>query len=191
MNDPPGVPSPLGIEVVEWFSEGGDNLTVRVTGRWRRRRPSWSAQPTLVIEAPGRRYRVPAMPEPPSLTGTPPGMWRISFTVPASLAADLGGRAWLQFGAVVVPLPAAVEPMNAGEPRAVAAPPDGHAPADDPAIVPPVEAPQPSAELEAETERRRAVEAEADGDLSELSSRVQNLERALAEARAEARRLSA
>ena len=113
MNDPPGVPSPFGIELVEWFSEGGENLTVRVTGRWRRRRPAWSTQPTLVVEAPGQRYRFPAMPEPPSLSGTPPGKWRLSFAVPASLAPELGGRAWLQFGAVAVPLPAAVEPVGA------------------------------------------------------------------------------
>ena len=113
MNDPSGVPSPFGIELVEWFSEGGENLTVRVTGRWRRRRPAWSTQPTLVVEAPGRRHRFPAMPEPPSLSGTPPGKWRLSFAVPASLAPELGGRAWLQFGAVAVPLPAAVEPLGA------------------------------------------------------------------------------
>ena len=84
MTESSGVPSPLGIEAVEWFAEGGEHLTVRVTGRWRRRRPAWSGQPTLVIEASGRRYRFPAMPEPPSLTGTGPGMWRISFSVPLS-----------------------------------------------------------------------------------------------------------
>src|ERR1039458_7607541 len=109
MNDPSGVQSALGIETVEWFAQGGENLTVRVTGRWRRRRPAWSGQPMLVIEAPGRRYRFPAMAEPPSPTGTSPGRWRISFTVPAALAPELGVRAWLQFGSVAVPLPSAVE----------------------------------------------------------------------------------
>src|ERR1700761_1791856 len=103
MNEPPGPASVLGIESVEWVAEGGENLTVRVTGRWRRRRPAWSGQPTLVIEGPGRRYRFPATAEPPSLTGTGPGMWRISFAVPAALAPELGGRAWLQFGSVVIP----------------------------------------------------------------------------------------
>ena len=190
MNDPPGVPSPLGIEVVEWFSEGGENLTVRVTGRWRRRRPAWSAQPTLVIEAPGRRYRFPAMPEPPSLSGTPPGMWRISFSVPAALAADLGGRAWLQFGAVVVPLPAAVEPPGAGgdEPELEAGDesqsedpqPDSEpvAEADQPAP-----RPLPSAELEAEDARRRTADAEqaATGVRAQVGGLEQQLEGARAE----------
>ena len=115
MNDPAGVASPFGIETVEWFDEDEENLTVCVTGRWRRRRPAWSAQPTLVVEAPGRRHRFPAMPEPPSLHGTPPGKWRISFAVPATLAPDLGGRAWLQFGAIAVPLPPAVEPLGAAQ----------------------------------------------------------------------------
>ena len=63
MSDPPGIPSVLGIETVEWFAEGGESLTVRVTGRWRRRRPAWSAQPILVVEAAGgdsafRRCRI-------------------------------------------------------------------------------------------------------------------------------------
>ena len=67
------VPPALGIEGVEWLMlEGADSLTVRVTGRWRRRRPTWTGQPLLVLEAHGQRHRFPAMPEPPSLTGTAP-----------------------------------------------------------------------------------------------------------------------
>jgi len=113
VSDPSVVPSALGIEAVEWIAEGGENLTVRVTGRWRRRRPAWSGQPTLIVESTGRRYRFPAMPEPPSLSGAGPGMWRMSFSVPAALAPELGGRSWLQFGSVAVPLPSAVEPPGA------------------------------------------------------------------------------
>lgn len=101
------LPSALGIEAVEWTAEAGGSLTLSVIGRWRRRRPSWGGQPQLVIEAEGTRHRFPAMPEPPSLTGAVPGTWRLSFSVPASLAPHLGGRVWLQFGAVVVPLPTA------------------------------------------------------------------------------------
>jgi hypothetical protein len=194
MSDPPGVPPPLGIEVVEWIAEGGENLTVRVTGRWRRRRPAWSGQPTLVIEAPGRRYRFPAMPEPPSLTGAAPGMWRISFAVPAALAPDLGGRAWLQFGAVAVPLPAAIEPLGGGvigdQPEAVPAPATESEPEAVAALPPPrsEEQPQPSSELEVEAARRRAADAEA--EVRELAVRVDGLERELAAARSEADRLS-
>ncbi|MGI8505393.1 MAG: hypothetical protein ACR2MK_01065 [Solirubrobacteraceae bacterium] len=193
MNDPPGASSALGIEAVEWFAEGGENLTVRVTGRWRRRRPAWSGQPTLVIEAPGRRYRFPAMPEPPSLTGAGPGTWRISFAVPAALAPDLGGRTWLQFGAVIVPLPAAVEPPRA-TPLPAEAAPEPPAEAGSPSEAPPAAAHAadrlpPSSELEAETTRRRAAETE--GDVAELGARVEALERELADARAEAEQLAA
>ena len=189
MNDPPGSPSPLGIEVVEWIAEGGDNLTVRVTGRWRRRRPAWSGQPTLVIEAPGRRYRFPAMPEPPSLSGAAPGMWRISFAVPAALAPDLGGRAWLQFGAVVVPLPAAVEAVTAADLENELRPIEQPA-APEPAQPGPASPhPHPSAELEFESARRRAAEAEAEA--AALRERLRELEGQLGGARAEAEQLSA
>ena len=63
----------------------------------------------LVIEVDGVRRRFPAMPEPPSLAGGGPGIWRLSFAVPGELAPDPGARAWLQFGTVVVPLPRAVQ----------------------------------------------------------------------------------
>jgi hypothetical protein len=181
MNDPPGVPSALGIEAVEWIAEGGENLTVRVTGRWRRRRPAWSGQPMLVIEAPGRRYRFQAMPEPPSLTGTSPGMWRISFSVPAALAPELGVRAWLQFGSVAVSLPAAVEfpgPETAEEEPPAAESESGEYAE---ASLPSGGHPRPSSELESESARRRADEAEA--ALSELTKLVQHLEGELAQAR--------
>jgi hypothetical protein len=129
------------------------------------------------------------MPEPPSLTGAAPGMWRISFAVPAALAPDLGGRAWLQFGAVVVPLPAAVEPLGGRvigdqpqpamdvQPEPVQrTPPDA------------AERPHPSDELEAEAARRRAADAEV--DLQKLAVQVEGLERELAEAHAVADGLS-
>jgi hypothetical protein len=98
--------APVGIETVEWLDGGSGNLIVRVTGRWRRRRPASTAQVTLVIESDGHRHRFPAMPEPPSLGGTGPGMWRLSFSVPGSLAPALGGHIWLALGTVTVPLPA-------------------------------------------------------------------------------------
>ena len=105
MSELPGTAA-VGIESVEWLDGGGGNLTVRITGRWRRRRPVASGQTALVIEADGRRHRFPAMPEPPSLAGAGPGMWRLSFSIPGSLAPDLGGHTWLSFGTVTVPLPA-------------------------------------------------------------------------------------
>lgn len=123
----------VGIETVEWLDGGSGNLIVRVTGRWRRRRPASTAQVTLVIESEGRRHRFPAMPEPPSLGGTGPGMWRLSFAVPGSLALALGGHLWLALGTVTVPLPA----PGAGE-RASPETRNGH-----PA---PIESPHPADE---------------------------------------------
>jgi hypothetical protein len=183
----------LGIEAVEWLAEGGENLTVRVTGRWRRRRPAWSAQPILVLEAEGRRFRFPAMPEPPSLTGAGPGMWRISFAVPAALAPKLGGRTWLQFGAVAVPLPGAAEPMGALSASAetgsdVADEEPGRRAARAPGVGP-EEAGPPSSEVQAEGTRRRALEAEEAAIA--VASRVGELEQELAVAQRDAERLAA
>lgn len=117
----PGLVASLGIEGVEWLDEAGDRATVRISGRWRRR-PSSTGQPWLVIDASGKRHRFPAMPEPPGLSGTLPGTWRMSFRVPADIARAPDVRAWLQLGALLVPLPAepAAEPVHPGlEPRSV------------------------------------------------------------------------
>jgi hypothetical protein len=159
MNDP-GVVAALGIETVQWLSEGAETVTVQVSGRWPRRRPTWSGQPLLVIEALGQRYRFPAMPEPPSLTGTAPGTWRMNFSVPAGLAEDPEARAWLQLGATLVPLPRSGADTGSlgGDPSA-----------------PPSEARLRSAELELKAATARAVAAE--GAAGELAGRVNRLER--------------
>jgi hypothetical protein len=160
MNEPPGLPSALGIEAVEWLGQGSDSLTVRVRGRWRRRRPTWSGQPLLVIETDGNRHRFPAMPEPPSLTGAAPGTWQMSFTVPASVLGTGGIRAWLQLGSVVVPLPVPVDS------------PEGDRVADEQTLA---QRRIRAAELAAEAAARRAAEAEAGA--RELGARTEALER--------------
>jgi hypothetical protein len=106
MTDSPEVPAPLGIEAVEWHAQHGEGVTVTITGRWRSAKPAW---PLLVIEAQGRRHRFVAMPQEAGSSSASPDTWRISFPVPASLAPPVGGRGWLQLGAVVVPLPAAAQ----------------------------------------------------------------------------------
>lgn len=130
----------------------------------------------LVIESAGRRHRFPAMPEPPSLTGTGPGMWRMSFTVPGWLASDLGGRTWLQFGAVVVPLPAAIEPPAPSTTEA-----ESQRTSDTDAEQLRSLGLTRGAELETERARRWAQEAEA--ATVELTRRVHELERDLQAAR--------
>jgi hypothetical protein len=107
----PGLVAALGIEAVEWLDEAGDRVTVRISGRWRRR-PTATGQPWLVVESHGKRHRFPAMPEPPGLTGTLPGTWRMTFRVPADLTHAPDVRAWLQLGVVLVPLPAEPPPAE-------------------------------------------------------------------------------
>jgi hypothetical protein len=131
-----GSSAAVGIESVEWLDAGGGQLTVRVTGRWRRRR-GWveSRGPTmLVIEAEGRRHRFPATPEPPSLSGAAPGTWRLSFGVPAEIAHGLGGHVWLALGTVTVPLPVPESAAGLGrEPEAGERPPGAGPPGERPA----------------------------------------------------------
>ena len=187
------LPSALGIEAVEFVAEGGRNVTVRVTGRWRRRRPELRGQAMLVVETGTVRQRFVAMPEPPSLSGAAPGTWRMSFSVPAELAPQLPGKTFLQLGAMMVPLPIGEVPAPVG---------DAPSPADDLAstgdIAGALEAPEPellearqlrSSELAAESARRRAAEAEA--AVAELVARIGEIEGELSQARAEADRLTA
>ena len=54
MTDSPGLQAGLGIEAVECLQEEG-NVTVRVTGRWRHRRPEWRGPALLVIESDGKK----------------------------------------------------------------------------------------------------------------------------------------
>ncbi len=162
MSEPPGLPSVLGIEAVEWLGQGAESLTVRVGGRWRRRRPTISGQPLLVIEAGTIRQRFPAMPEPPGLTGAAPGAWQMSFSVPSALARRSGARAWLQLGSVVVPLPVPV----ADEPS----------PPDDETLA---QRRIRAAELAAESATHRVAEARADAQ--RLADRAAELERELEE----------
>jgi TolA-binding protein len=170
MADPPDLQGAIAIEAVEWTAGEDDKLTISVRGRWRRRRQVLSGLPALVIEAEGRRHRFTATPEPPSLGGAPPGGWQMTFTVPAWLAPHLGGRAWLQLGLAVVPLP-----------RAVGA---GQRPIDPDTLS---ERRMRTAELAEHRARARVSEAEA--VVVELTIRVQELERSLKQAQREPDRL--
>ena len=206
MNDPPGVQYPLGVEAVEWSSAGSQQLVVHVTGRWRRRRIGTTVRPILVIESDAARHRFPALPEPPGVGSAPPGMWRMTFSVPAVLAPALGGRLSLLFGGAAIPLPAAVhaEPLAeaAGEQAAALA-----IAAESPALSVVPDAPLPpepglasvpeprvdeftiadrrvrAAELAADRARHRTAEAEKEAD--ELASVLLELEQQLEAARAE------
>jgi hypothetical protein len=138
-----------------------------------------TGQPTLVIEAEGRRHRFPAMPEPPSVGGTGPGLWRLSFTVPGWMAPELG-RTWLQFGTVIVPLPVPVpaprEPSAGPGQSMTGPPPPASAPDDEPVPPPlPLEHAPDEPEEPPDFEDARGV--------AELTRRVKGLEEELRGAR--------
>ena len=169
------LPSALGIEAVEFAGESGRSVTVRVTGRWRRRRPELRGQAMLVVETGTVRQRFVAMPEPPSLIGAAPGTWRMSFTVPAELAPQLPGKTFLQLGAVMVPLPIGDAALSGGG--------EAESPASEL-----IEARElHSSELAPQSVRRRAAEAEA--ALAALHAEVARIEGELARAREQSERL--
>ena len=177
----PGLIASLGIEGVEWLDEAGDRVTVRISGRWRRR-PSSTGQPWLVIESGGERHRFPAMPEPPGLSGTLPGTWRMSFRVPADIARTPDVRAWLQLGALLVPLPAepAAEPVHSGlEPRSVGVSELAEAARD-----------EQLRETEHALESERARTTAAESAAAELAARVAELGHQLEQREAEFTRLT-
>ena len=176
------VPSALGIEAVEFVAEGGRTVTVRVTGRWRRRRPELRGQAMLVVENGTARQRFVAMPEPPSLLGAAPGTWRMSFTVPAELAPQLPGKTFLQLGAVMVPLPIGDVVVPGGGQGADG---DGLPEGPKPELLEAREL--RSSELAAESARRRAADAEA--AVGALHAQVARIDDELMRARDEADRL--
>jgi hypothetical protein len=180
MVDPTGAGGALAIEAVEWTTGDGDRLTVRIRGRWRRRRPDWRGQPLLVIEANAQRHRFTAIPEPPSLAGAPPGRWEMTFSVPAAMAPHLGGRIWLQLGLALVPLPSPALPVAAGEPPAGPQPVDPETLSDRRVR---------TAELAARRARERQAEAEA--LLTDMTIRAGQLEDELERALREPERLRA
>jgi len=145
----------------------------------------------LVLDVQGSRHRFPAMPEPPSLTGTVPGTWRISFSVPARLAPELGGRTWLQFGAVLVALPVAVEPPGGANPEPLGAAPSAESspPGPEPDRDALAARRLPSLELAADSALRRTTGGES--ATAELTDQIEALQEQLRTARRESARLSA
>ena len=173
VNDPSSPPSALGLEAASWTRREDGSVEVRVTGRWLRRRPLGGGQPLLVIEREGLRHRFPAMPEPPSLTGAAPGTWQLSFIVSAALAPGERDRAWLQFGAMTIPLPISASPAEPA--KSAAARPT----AEEEELL--VERRLRSAELALSSTREEAERAERSAH--ELRERTAQLERELELAR--------
>jgi hypothetical protein len=178
MAEPPGAQPALGIDAVEWLATGENRVTVIVTGRWRRR-AAWRGRPMLVIEAHGRHRRFRAIPDPPSLAGATPGTWRISFSIPAELAPNLGGQAWLQLGALVVPLPGVVEAAGRRGEAAVHRGEEPEPPAAERPERPGDEARSEPAEPRPEPEQQASLQPQ----LATMEKRVRELERELAAAR--------
>lgn len=96
---PLGSPPDLAIDRVEVRTAEGGALLVRVVGRG-----TASGRPILVVPAPARTFRFPALP--PSAEGEG---WRAAFSVPTELRGALRGNLRLELEGRAVPLPAVTE----------------------------------------------------------------------------------
>src|SRR3954471_18309449 len=96
---PLGSPPDLAIERVEVRTAEGATLHVRILGRGTAR-----GRPILVVPAPARTYRFPALPFSPEGEG-----WRAAFSVPSELRGALRGNLRLELEGRAVALPAATE----------------------------------------------------------------------------------
>jgi len=188
----PAEPS-IVIERVERVRGGGDQVRLRLSGRWpdsdRARHPD-GHEPLLVIQLQGRRHRFPANREPAGAAPLP-GRWHAEFTIPSWAVPSRPGQAAVWVGDAVVSVGPPGTSLTDAEPRSVTA---AAAASVEPASVAP--APVPAAEsdpgrggpladllfketvsaLHAELERRSTEAAQLRGSLadarSELDARV-------------------
>jgi hypothetical protein len=155
MTDSASAEPPIAIDRVERARGQGDDVRLRLSGRWLTGTPNPADAPEalLVIQLQGRRHRFPANRAP---AGAPPlpGTWQAEFMVPSWAVPDRPGQAAVWVGTSVIAVgPPGISAADARVPAAAPAPSPEPAPAPppDPAPSPAAGAPEPvSAPLRAE-----------------------------------------
>ena len=154
------VEPPIAIERVERLRGEGDDVRLRLSGRWLVDSHPDEHEALLVIQLEGRRHRFPATREPPG-DAPPPGTWQAEFTIPSWAVPSRPGQAAVWVGNAVVavgppgappaqPRPDSPPPSEAvareGPPVSEAAPPKpaGAAPATRPPAPAPAARPAPA-----------------------------------------------
>jgi hypothetical protein len=114
----------------------GDNVRLRVSGRWLVDSRPDEHEALLVIQLQGRRHRFPATREPADAS-PPPGTWRAEFTIPSWAVPSRPGQAAVWVGNAVV----GVGPPGAPPSK----PPPGLPPTSEPVApgAPPAASPKP------------------------------------------------
>ncbi len=101
MTDSAHVEPPIAIQRVERVGGEGDNVRLRVSGRWLVESRSDEHEALLVIQLEGRRHRFPAARRPPGAS-PPPGTWRAEFTIPSWAVPSRPGQAAVWVGNAVI-----------------------------------------------------------------------------------------
>jgi len=132
--------SPIAIDRVERARGEGENVRLRLSGRWLGPGDPADHDPLLVIQLQGRRHRFPASREPADDPGVP-GSWRADFSIPSWAVPSRAGQAAVWVGNAVI---AVGPPGSAAVPASVAAAPDAEPASPAPTSAPPA-TPAPAA----------------------------------------------
>ncbi|HEX3832801.1 MAG TPA: hypothetical protein VHW04_12570, partial [Solirubrobacteraceae bacterium] len=103
INSAPAEP-PIAIDRVERTRGPGDDVRLRLSGRWLIDDPPGepdAPEALLVIQLQGRRHRFAAN-RPPAGAAPLPGTWRAEFTVPSWAVPSRGGQAAVWVGTSVI-----------------------------------------------------------------------------------------
>jgi hypothetical protein len=125
INSAPAEP-PIAIDRVERARGQGDDVRLRLSGRWLIDDPPGEAdapEALLVIQLQGRRHRFPAD-RPPAGAAPLPGTWHAEFTVPSWAVPSRGGQAAVWVGTSVIAVgPPGTPPAPSSSPEPEAASP--------------------------------------------------------------------
>ena len=119
------VEPPLAIDRVDRARGQGDQVRLRLTGRWLTARDVADLDALLIVQMNGRRHRFPASRQPDE-AGSDRDAWTASFTVPDWAVPDQPGQASLWVGTAIVAVP---PPGTSAEEGASPAPTPPAAPA--------------------------------------------------------------
>jgi hypothetical protein len=115
------VEPPIAIERVQRIRGEGDDVRLRLTGRWLIDSHGDEHEALLVIQLQGRRHRFPAA-RAPAGAAPLPGTWQAEFAIPSWAVPSRPGQAavWVGNAVVAVAPPGAPPPESPSSPETVA-----------------------------------------------------------------------
>lgn len=121
MTDPATAPPPLAIDRVERARGKGDDVRLRISGRWMSEAPVDVRDALLVVQLQGHRHRFAA--DRDAETSLLPGTWQAEFSIPTWAVPTQPGIAavWIGSAVIAVQPPGSIEPAPPPQPAPVTA----------------------------------------------------------------------